>query len=355
MDQGSMGQDKESLSYRDAGVDIDAGNEVVRRIQESVRSTYSPNVLELSHGSFGGFYALTDALQEPVLVGATDGVGTKLKLAFSSGRYDTVGIDLVAMCVNDLIVGGARPLFFLDYVGTGELEPSAIASVVEGIAEGCRQSSCALLGGETAELPGFYQRGEFDLAGFAVGIVDRPKIIDGQRVQVGDKVLGLASNGVHSNGFSLVRRALTEGRSKEELEATHPELGHSLFDELLTPTRIYVPSIMQLCERHHDSLHALAHITGGGLVENIPRVLPGGCSVQLDRSAWSVPKIFELVQRAGNVAPEEMDRVFNQGLGMVVVVDAAQVDSMLATLRESGEDARVVGEVVAGDGEVLFN
>lgn len=349
-----------TASYRDAGVDIDAGDDVVRRIRDSVRSTYSPQVLELSHGSFGGFFALygngtsPDNMRDPVLVGATDGVGTKLKIAFMTKRFDTVGIDLVAMCVNDLIVGGARPLFFLDYFATGALDPGAVEQVVAGVADGCRQAQCALLGGETAELPGFYKKGEFDLAGFSVGVVDRRRIIDGSRVRPGDVVVGLGSSGLHSNGFSLVRKVLVDGRSRKELLAVHPKLGRSLADELLEPTRIYVRSIVSLLERYssRSPIRALAHITGGGLIENIPRVLPAGCGVELNRKAWPVPPIFALLKKQGPIAGREMDRVFNQGLGMVLVVAARNADAVVEHLNRQGEKAYVVGEVVKGAGKV---
>ncbi|OUU22830.1 MAG: phosphoribosylformylglycinamidine cyclo-ligase [Planctomycetia bacterium TMED53] len=348
----------DGVSYRDAGVDIDAGNEVVSRIRNAVQSTQDDRVLAGSHGAFGGFFRLLDGagklfgneLKDPILVGATDGVGTKLKVAFECNKLDTVGIDLVAMCVNDLVVGGARPLFFLDYVATGKISPEAIAVVVEGIAEGCRQSGCALLGGETAEMPGFYQPGELDLAGFSVGVVEKDEILDGKSVAVGDRVLGLASHGVHSNGFSLVRRVLMEGDGALPLDQDPSNWGHTLGEELLRPTKIYVRSILDVLAGAPGGIHALAHITGGGLLENIPRVLPSGMGAVLQRSAWDRPDIFALIEDRGPVVTEEMDRVFNQGIGMVVIVDQQRGDEILKRFRDLGETAWEIGEVVAGDG-----
>lgn len=357
--KGSKGTQKRA-SYRDAGVDIDAGNEVVRRIGSWVRATHGPQVLDDVAGGFGGFFRLQRPgeapLDDPILVGATDGVGTKLKVAFLTGRLDTVGVDLVAMCVNDLIVGGARPLFFLDYIGTGRLEPAELELVVKGIAQGCRQADCALLGGETAEMPGFYDPGEFDLAGFSVGVVERKRIIDGSRVKAGDVVIGLPSSGLHSNGFSLVRKVLLDRDAKRRLARTFPELGRTLGEELIEPTRIYVRPLMATLA-HFDRgrpVRALAHITGGGLLENIPRVLPGDCDVVLRRASWEVPPIFDLVRQAGRVSRREMDRVFNNGLGMILVVTASRAKAIVEFLRTQGEDARVVGEVVPGKRRVRF-
>ncbi|MBT5739180.1 MAG: phosphoribosylformylglycinamidine cyclo-ligase [Planctomycetes bacterium] len=346
------------LTYRDAGVDIDAGNEVVGRIRDAVESTQDDRVLKGSHGAFGGYFRLLDQagslfgqpLKDPILVGATDGVGTKLKVAFECGVLDTVGIDLVAMCVNDLIVGGARPLFFLDYVATGKISPESIAVVVEGIAQGCRLSGCALLGGETAEMPGFYKDGELDLAGFAVGVVERESIIDGQQVVAGDAVIGVASSGVHSNGFSLVRKALLDEGSALPLDQDPGGLGCTLAEALLEPTRIYVRPILDLIERTGQDLHALAHITGGGLLENIPRVLPPGLGCRLDRSSWQRPPIFSLIEQRGGIETAEMDRVFNQGVGMVIVAAAGSETAIIESLTRSGEQASVIGEIVAEDG-----
>jgi phosphoribosylformylglycinamidine cyclo-ligase len=271
-------------------------------------------------------------------------------VAFECGVLDTVGIDLVAMCVNDLIVGGARPLFFLDYVATGKISPESIAVVVEGIAQGCRLSGCALLGGETAEMPGFYKDGELDLAGFAVGVVERESIIDGQKVVAGDAVIGIASSGVHSNGFSLVRKALLDEGSALPLDQDPAGLGCTLAEALLEPTRIYVRPILDLIERAGEELHAIAHITGGGLLENIPRVLPQGLGCHLDRSCWQRPPIFSLIEQRGGVATDEMDRVFNQGIGMVIVAAAGSETAIIESLTRSGEQASVIGEIVAQDG-----
>ncbi len=350
------------LTYRDSGVDLEAAGEMVQRISHWVKKTYTPNVLPRSHGSFGGFYRLLGnglfkhIFKDPVLVGATDGVGTKLRVAFEVGRLDTVGIDLVAMCVNDLVVGGARPLFFLDYIATDAIEPRSLEKVVRGIAEGCLEAGCALLGGETAEMPGFYRKGEFDLAGFSVGIVERRRIIDGGTVAPGDLVIGLPSSGLHSNGFSLVRRALLEGEGKLALRSTPVDLERPLGEELLTPTRIYVKPLLSLYSRYRVKrpIHAVAHITGGGLMENIPRVLPSGCGVELRRRSWKVPPIFPLLQRQGKIETAEMDRVFNQGLGMVLIVAPAFAAAMVKHLQKQGEEARIVGEVVRRRKGVYF-
>ena len=353
---------EKGLTYKDSGVDIDAGNEVVDRIREAVVSTQDDRVLRGSHGAFGGFFRLLDGdgslfgreLRDPILVGATDGVGTKLKVAFAAGVFDTVGIDLVAMCVNDLVVGGARPLFFLDYVATGKIAPESIAVVVEGIAEGCRRSGCALLGGETAEMPGFYAEGELDLAGFSVGVVERDGIIDGSRVSVGDAIIGISSSGVHSNGFSLVRKALLDGPDSLPLDEDPGGFGATLAEVLLEPTRIYVRPVLDLIEQLGTDIHAISHITGGGLVENIPRVLPADLCARLVRNDWQRPKIFSLIEQRGQVATAEMDRVFNQGVGMVVVVPADQAAAALGSLEKSGEQAQVIGEIVAGEEGVVI-
>ncbi|MEM7168480.1 MAG: phosphoribosylformylglycinamidine cyclo-ligase [Planctomycetota bacterium] len=340
-------------TYRDSGVDIDAGNEAVRRMGRWVKETHGPQVLTDIAGGFGGFFSLKGSdLQDPVLVGATDGVGTKLKIAFLAERFDTVGIDLVAMSVNDLIVGGARPLFFFDYLATGTVSPEDVEQIVKGIAAGCLQSDCALLGGETAEMPGFYRAGEFDLAGTAVGIVERKRILDGRKVKVGDAVIGLASSGLHSNGFSLVRNVLLPRGGKRALQRHVDDLGRTLGEELLEPTRVYVKPIMALLDhyKNRSPVRAMAHITGGGLLENVPRVLPKGCGVVLQRKSWTVPPIFDLLRKEGDIARKEMDRVFNQGLGMVVVVAADRADAAVKVLHAAGETASIVGEVVAGRG-----
>ena len=332
---------KAPVTYRDAGVDIDAGNRLVSLIRAAVASTHRPEVAS----DLGGFGALFrpdwKKYNDPVLVSATDGVGTKLKLAFLTGRLDTVGIDLVAMSVNDLIVQGAEPLFFLDYFATGELDPQAAATVIQGIAAGCRQAGCALIGGETAEMPGFYPIGEFDLAGFAVGIVEKNRIIDGRTITPGDAVIGLASSGPHSNGYSLIRK-LVLAADGPGLDAVFE--GKTLGDALLMPTRIYVRPILELLKQH--SIKGLVHITGGGFCENIPRVLPTGVRVLLNKKYWPRPPIFNVLQTLGQITEEEMLRTFNCGLGMIAIVSADCAESVLASLQQAGEQAWQVGQVL---------
>jgi phosphoribosylformylglycinamidine cyclo-ligase len=339
------------LTYKGAGVDIDAGSELVERIKPMVAETTIPGVLS-GLGGFGGLFGLdTSGMTEPVLVSGTDGVGTKLKLAFGLNRHDTVGIDLVAMCVNDIIVTGARPLFFLDYFACGKLNVDDAAQVVRGIADGCKDAGCALIGGETAEMPGFYSPGEYDLAGFAVGVVDRPKMIDGSKVQAGDRIIGLASSGLHSNGFSLARKVFFEAAGLS-MDSDLEGAGGTVGEVMLTPTRIYVRQVlglMEVCE-----VRALAHITGGGITENLPRVLPDNLSARIDTSRWQAPPVFERLQTLGGIAEEEMLRTFNMGIGMCVVVPQAQADEALRTLKGLGEDASVIGEVVTGDGQVVY-
>ncbi len=336
------------LSYRAAGVDIDAGDALVDRIKPFAARTRIPEVLG-GVGGFAGLCALPSGLVDPILVSGTDGVGTKLKLAFLADVHDTVGIDLVAMCVNDIVTCGARPLFFLDYFATGRLDVARAADVIRGIADGCTQAGCALLGGETAELPGFYADGEYDLAGFAVGVVERAKILDGSAVRPGDVVLGIASSGVHSNGYSLVRKALLE-RAGLTLDAHVDALGETLGAALLRPTRIYAKSVQAVLAAAPGAVHALSHITGGGLPGNVPRVLPEGLGVVVDPAAWARPAIFDLVQRAGDVDEDEMRRTFNLGLGLVAVVDPAHADAVKAAFIAAGEAATVIGEVVAMPG-----
>ncbi|MBM4123862.1 MAG: phosphoribosylformylglycinamidine cyclo-ligase [Nitrospira sp.] len=335
-------------TYRQAGVDIEAGDELVKRITPLVRSTFRPEVLtEL--GGFGGLFRFqASRYADPVLVSGTDGVGTKLKIAFLMDRHDTVGIDLVAMCVNDVAVSGAEPLFFLDYFATGKLAVPKAEAVVKGVAEGCRQAGCALIGGETAEMPSFYAEGEYDLAGFAVGVVDRPKIIDGKTIQPGDAIIGLASTGLHSNGYSLARRVLLEDGGLT-LESRVSDLDRSLGDVLLTPTRIYAKQIMALAADY--PIKGIAHITGGGLTENIPRILPDGCLARLHRGAWPVPAIFTLLKKMGRIESDEMHRVFNMGIGLVLVVPAAQAEAVIARAAELGDRGYRIGEIVAGEGE----
>jgi len=340
-----MSPDK-SLTYKDAGVDIDAGNELVERIKPLVGATTRPGVLG-GIGGFGGLFELDLAkYRRPVLVSGTDGVGTKLKLAIELGRYDTVGIDLVAMCVNDVIVQGAEPLFFLDYYATGSLDVGVGTAVVSGIADGCRQAGAALLGGETAEMPGMYAAGDFDLAGFTVGIVERDRLIDGTAVQSGDRLLGLASSGPHSNGFSLIRRILSAmpDRSATELG------GRPVGELLLEPTRIYVKPILALLDV--CAVGAIAHITGGGLPENLARVLPADLDAVIDRNGWEQPGIFAWLQEHGGVAESEMLRTFNCGIGMVVAVRPDDEAQARATLEAHGETVYSIGAVVAGSGHV---
>jgi len=329
-----------SLSYRDAGVDIEAGDALVERIKPFAKRTLRPEVLA-GIGGFGGLVEIGKRFREPVLVSGTDGVGTKLMLAFALDRHDTVGIDLVAMSVNDILVQGAEPLFFLDYFACGKLDVDVAAAVIKGIATGCEQAGCALIGGETAEMPGMYREGEYDLAGFAVGVVEKSGIIDGRSIVPGDAVLGIASSGPHSNGFSLIRRIV---------EASGADL-HSPFDAttiggaLLAPTRIYVKPVLALM--HDMPVKGMAHITGGGLLENVPRMLPPGMQARLSRSTWERPAIFDWLQRHGNVADDEMHRVFNCGVGMVVVVAAQHADRALKLLDGAGEHARRIGNIVA--------
>ncbi|MFT3922828.1 MAG: phosphoribosylformylglycinamidine cyclo-ligase [Myxococcales bacterium] len=330
------------LSYRDAGVDIDAGDELVRRIKPLAERTRIPEQLG-GIGGFAGLCGLPLGMKEPVLVSGTDGVGTKLKVAFLTNRHHTVGIDLVAMCVNDVATTGARPLFFLDYFATGKLEVDQAAKVIEGIAEGCSQAGCSLLGGETAELPGFYGGGEYDLAGFAVGVVEKSAIIDGKKVAPGDVVLGVSSSGLHSNGYSLARKALLE-RANLSLEAVHPALGEPLVDALMRPTRIYVKSILAAIAA--GEIHSLCHVTGGGLPENLPRVLPANVALELDTSSWKRPPIFDLIQRSANVEESEMYRTFNMGLGLVMCVAERDADAVQRSLEASGEVVQRVGRAI---------
>ena len=331
------------LSYRDAGVDIDAGDELVRRIKPLAERTRIAEQLG-GIGGFAGLCGIPAGLKEPVLVSGTDGVGTKLKVAFAAGIHHTIGIDLVAMCVNDVATCGARPLFFLDYFATGKLDVDTAERVVSGIADGCKLARCALLGGETAELPGFYGGGEYDLAGFAVGVVERSEIIDGKKVRPGDVVLGVSSSGLHSNGYSLARKALLE-KAGLALDAVVPELGGSLAEVLLAPTRIYVDAIQAAIRA--GSVHSLCHVTGGGLPENLPRVLPAGVALELEPSTWTRPPIFDLIQRHGEVTDAEMYRTFNMGLGLVLTVKESDVDAVAAAIEQTGERVQRVGRAIA--------
>lgn len=335
----------EAVTYRDSGVNIDEGNRAVELMKQHVRSTYRPEVLG-DIGGFGGLFALSGGYEEPILVSGTDGVGTKLKLAFLMDKHDTIGQDAVAMCVNDILVQGAEPLFFLDYLAVGTLESEKVATIVAGVAKACKESGCALIGGETAEMSGFYPDGEYDLAGFSVGIVDRKKLITGEHIQPGDVMIGLPSTGLHSNGFSLVRKICLDLK-KMDVKQVVPELGKPLGEELLTPTRLYPKVCLPLIKKF--AIRGMVHITGGGFYDNIPRVLPEGCSAKVDVTSWPKPAIFDCLAKWGNVEPKEMYRTFNMGIGMVIVVSAAESDQVLAELAAQGEKAYRIGEVVAGD------
>jgi phosphoribosylformylglycinamidine cyclo-ligase len=346
--------DRKPITYRDAGVDTAEGGRAVGRIRDAVRSTYRPEVI----GDIGGFGGLFSAaafkdMDDPVMVSGTDGVGTKLMLAQLLGKHDTVGIDLVAMCANDIVVTGAEPLFFLDYIAIGRLDSELVGSVVEGIAEGCQQAGCALIGGEMAEHPGSMEPGEYDLSGFCVGVVDRPEMIDGSQVAVGDVVLGVASSGLHSNGFSLVRRVLVDGH-EAELELPRIDLGgQTLGDALLTPTRIYVKAVKALLDAGIP-MKAIAHITGGGITENLDRVLPETCDALVVRGSWPVPRVIELAVDAAALPKEEAYRTFNMGLGLMIVLDGKAAPAAAVVLRGAGEKVFEVGEIVAGEGRVTY-
>ena len=339
-----LSENTQSLRYRDAGVDIGAGDALVEAIKPLARSTFRPGCLG-GLGGFGALFEMPEGYQNPVLVSGTDGVGTKLKLAFQLDRHDTIGIDLVAMCVNDILVLGAEPLFFLDYFATGRLDPERATAVVSGIAEGCRQAGAALIGGETAEMPGMYGEGEYDLAGFCVGVVERDRILDGSAVESGDCVIGVAASGVHSNGFSLIRRLIDREGIDMGMKLDHVPLA----DHLLQPTRIYVNSVLPLLSQ--VPIHAIAHITGGGLPGNLERVLPAGCHARIQADAWEWPDIFSWIQRTGDIQLAEMYRTFNCGVGLVLVLSEAHCANALAQLRDAGETAFVIGNVESGDGK----
>ena len=331
-----------SLTYRDAGVDIDAGNALVDRIKPLVAATRRPGVLS-GIGGFGGLFELPEGYRRPVLVSGTDGVGTKLKLALATGRHDGIGIDLVAMCVNDVVVQGAEPLFFLDYYATGQLDVDRATDVVAGIAEGCRRAGAALIGGETAELPGMYQDEDYDLAGFCVGLVEYDRIIDGSRIAPGDALIGIGSSGPHSNGYSLIRRVIDHAGAK-----LSDPLGESTLGEaLLAPTRIYVKPLLALIEA--IDVRGLAHITGGGLPENLPRVLPEGCHAVVDTDSWTLPEVFAWLAEKGGIARDELFRTFNCGIGMVVVVPSQAAEAAVEILTSHGETAWVAGHVADGE------
>jgi phosphoribosylformylglycinamidine cyclo-ligase len=335
------------MDYKSSGVDIDAGTETVRRIRSLARSTFTPGVLS-EIGSFGGLFHLgASRYRDPVLVSSADGVGTKLKVAFMARRHDTVGIDLVNHCVNDILVQGAVPLFFLDYLATGRLSPDVAEQIVSGMAQGCRDNECALLGGETAEMPGFYADGEYDLAGFIVGIVERDRIVDGRALGPGDVLLGLASSGLHTNGYSLARRIMFD-QLRLRVDQYVPELGATAGEALLATHRSYRRVLAGPLE--HGWLKGLAHITGGGITDNLPRILPGGVGAVIDTASWEVPAIFRFLQAAGGVPDADMRRTFNMGIGMIAACRAGDAPEVLEQLRRSGDDARIIGELEAGEG-----
>lgn len=341
-----------SDAYQTAGVNISAGNEAVERMKKHVQRTMRPGVLS----GLGGFGALFDLdlkkYHDPVLVSGTDGVGTKLKLAFAMDKHDTIGIDAVAMCVNDIVVQGAEPLFFLDYLACDKVIPEKIEAIVKGIADGCEQAGCALIGGETAEMPGMYAGGEYDIAGFTVGAVNRGEIIDGSQIAPGDAVIGLASSGIHSNGYSLVRKVLLADQGYG-LNEKLPNISKTLGEELLTPTKIYVKTVLALLKK--VKIKGMAHITGGGFLENIPRVLPEGTGVQIDFGSWPIQPIFDLVREKGNVPFSDMFRTFNMGIGMVLVVPNEEAKNVITLAESLGERAHVIGKVTAGKQEVTLN
>ncbi len=339
-----------AISYKDSGVDVTRGYKAVDLMKKHVKSTYNDNVIG-DLGSFGGFYSIAgEKMEEPVLVAGTDGVGTKLKYAFLLEKHDTIGIDAVAMCVNDIVCQGAKPLFFLDYYACGRLYPESEAEVVKGIAEGCRQAGCALIGGETAEMPGFYPDGEYDLACFAVGIVDKKKVINGKDIQPGDVLIGLKSTGVHSNGYSLVRKLFGD-EDKAALEKYDERLGASAAEVLLKPTKIYVKSILSLIEK--VAVKGIAHITGGGFIENLPRIFPEGVGCEIEKNSYEVPAVFKVMQERAGISDEQIYNTFNMGIGMVVCVAPENVEAAMASLTATGEDVVVIGKAVAGKGVTL--
>ena len=341
-------------SYEQAGVNLEAGYEVVRRIKKHVASTSRVGVMG-NIGAFGGMFDLSALnVKEPVLVSGTDGVGTKLKLAFAMDKHDTIGIDAVAMCVNDVLAQGAEPLYFLDYVAVGANEPAKIENIVAGVAEGCRQAGCALIGGETAEMPGMYTEGEYDIAGFTCGVVEKSQLIDGSKVKVGDVLVGIASSGVHSNGFSLVRKVVSDAGL--DLHAVLPELDaeRKLGEVLLTPTRIYVKQVLDVI-RNCD-VHGVAHITGGGFDENIPRILKEGQGIEVKEGSWEILPVFRMLEKYGKIAHREMFNIFNMGIGMVLAVDAAEADKAIEILKSHGERASVIGRVTDKEGvNIILN
>ncbi len=338
-------------SYKDAGVDITLADEIVKEIKPLISKTSIPGVIG-GIGGFGGLFSLTSQkYKEPVLVSSTDGVGTKLKIAFALDKHISVGMDLVAMCVNDIVTYGAKPLFFLDYISMGKLSKKVTVDLIKGVTEGCKMANCALLGGETAEMPGFYPEGEYDLAGFAVGIVEKSKIIDGREIKEGDLVIGIASNGLHSNGFSLVRKVLLKEK-QYKMEEKISSLKESLGEELLKPTRIYVQPLLYLLKKY--KILGIAHITGGGILENIPRILPEGVSVQINQKSWLKPPIFSLIQKEGKISNEEMYLTFNMGIGMIIIVSNNEALKIKEELKKIDYTSYIIGEVIKGNKQVII-
>jgi phosphoribosylformylglycinamidine cyclo-ligase len=343
------------VDYRNAGVDIDAGNEVVRRIKGLAKKTATSGVLS-DLGSFGGLFHVGAAgLKDPVLVASADGVGTKLRVAFMTGVHDTIGLDLVNHCVNDILVQGAEPLFFLDYLATGRLDPDVAVKIVEGLARGCRENGCALLGGETAEMPGFYADGEYDVAGFIVGAVERSKVIDGRSIAAGDALIGVPSSGLHTNGYSLARSIVFDRLGLKAADRVDA-LGAPVGEALLTPHRSYLPLLRPILRDGSHAIKGMAHITGGGITDNLPRVLPAGTDARVDLAAWTVPPIFRWLQDSGGVPQDDMLRTFNMGIGLILVIPAGQADDVVRALAEAGEpDARRIGGIVSGSGVVQYH
>ncbi|MBS5799474.1 MAG: phosphoribosylformylglycinamidine cyclo-ligase [Clostridiales bacterium] len=339
------------ITYQDAGVDVHRGYEAVSKMKEHVKSTFTDGVLT-DIGSFGGSYSIAKymGMEEPVLVSGTDGVGTKLKLAFDLNKHDTIGIDCVAMCVNDILCSGAIPLFFLDYIATGRISPEQVAEIVKGIATGCKESLCALVGGETAEMPGFYKDGEYDVAGFAVGIVDKAKMIDGSKMKAGDVIIGLRSSGVHSNGYSLVRKIIDT--YKLDLNAYCEELGETYGEAFLKPTKLYVKAVMAAKEA--AELKGIAHITGGGFIENVPRMLPEGVDARISLNAIDAPKVYTLLEKLSGLEINELYNTFNMGIGMMIVTAKEDADKVVEALCKVGEEATIIGEIVEGNKEVIL-
>lgn len=354
MDKPMTKKTTKGLSYKDAGVDVNVKGQFTDDIYSKMQTTFGPRVIENPDG-FGGLFALHSRLnkyRQPVLVSSTDGVGTKLKVAFMTGRHDTIGIDLVAMCVNDIVVLGAEPLFLLDYLASSKIMPKVLHGVLDGIVAGCRQAGCALIGGETPEMPGFYHEGEYDIAGFVVGVVEKNKIINGSAIKPGDVVIGLRSSGIHSNGFSLVRKVFFDkAKMQVTRKLTKYRLDATLGEALLTPTKIYVKPLLKVLQKHKSKniIKGMAHITGGGLYDNIPRILPDGCAVQLQRELWEIPRIFNIIQDIGDVEDTEMFHVFNMGIGMALIVARQDAKTVLRDLKMAEEPGVVIGEVVKGN------